>query len=153
MKKLLLFTALISLVTLGGFFGGKKVCMMMWPGSVNPSQAWYFELGLNPPQAEALKKLEISFRDRTDKLCMKICEERLKLLNQMKEKNVDREAVYRKIEEIGTLQISLEKEIAGHILNVKDDLTPAQSQAYLDRIHEQFRDSLKKSGYEEILKR
>lgn len=152
MKKLLFFTVIVSLVTLGGFFGGKKVCMMMWPGSVNPSQAWYFELGLNPPQAEALKKLETSFRDRTDKLCMKICEERLKLLNQMRRGHVDREAVYRKIEEIGALQVSLEKEIATHILNVKDDLTPAQSQAYLDRIHEQFLDSLKKSGYDEILK-
>ena len=152
MKKLLLFTAIISLVTLGGFFGGKKVCMMMWPGSVNPSQAWYFELGLNKQQAESLKSLETSFRDRTDKLCMKICGERLKLLNQMKEGHVDREAVYKKIEEIGALQVSLEKEIATHILDVKDDLTPAQSQAYLDRIHEQFLDSLKKSGYKEILK-
>ena len=152
MKKLLLFTTIISLVTLGGFFGGKKACMMMWPGSVNPSQAWYFELGLNKQQAESLKNLETSFRERTDKLCMTICAERLKLLNQMKGKNVDRPAVYRKIEEIGALQVSLEKEIATHILNVKDDLTPAQSQAYLDRIHEQFRDSLKKSGYDEILK-
>jgi hypothetical protein len=152
MKKLLIFTVIVSLVTLGGFFGGKKVCMMMWPGSVNPSQAWYFELGLNPPQAEALKKLETSFRGRTDKLCMKICEERLKLLNQMRQGHVDREIIYKKIEEIGALQVSLEKEIATHILNVKDDLTPTQSQAYLDRIHEQFRDSLKKSGYDEILK-
>ena len=152
MKKLLFFTVIISLVTLGGFFGGRKVCTMMWPGSVNPSQAWYFELGLNPQQAESLKKLETSFRDRTDKLCMTICEERLKLLNQMKDKSVDRQAVYRKIEEIGALQVSLEKEIATHILNVKDDLTPAQSQAYLDRIHEQFRDSLRKSGYDEVLK-
>ena len=152
MKKLLLFTAIISLVTLDGFFGSKKVCMMMWPGSVNPSQAWYFELGLNPSQAESLKKLEGSFRDRTDKLCMKICGERLKLLNQMKQGHGDREAVYRKIEEIGALQVSLEKEIATHILNVKDDLTPTQSQAYLDRIYQQFRDSLKKSGYEEAIR-
>ena len=152
MKKLLAFTLIISLVTLGGFFGGKKVCMMMWPGSMNPNQAWYFELGLDTQQVESLKKLENSFRERTDKLCMKICGERLKLLNQMKEKNVDRQIVYRKIEEIGALQVSLEKEIATHILNVKDDLTPEQSQAYLDRIHEQFRDSLKKSGYGEILK-
>ena len=124
----------------------------MWPGSMNPSQAWYLELGLNPSQAESLKKDEMSFRERTDKLCMKICQERLRLLGQMREKNTDRLALYRKIEEIGVLQVSLEKEIATHILNVKDDLTPEQSQAYLDRIHAEFRDSLKKSGYGEILK-
>ena len=124
----------------------------MWPGSVNPSQAWYFELGLNPSQADSLKKLESSFRDRTDKLCMTICAERLKLLNQMREKNTNREAIYRKIEAIGLLQVSLEKEITTHILNVKENLSPEQSQAYLDRIHAQFRDSLTKSGYGEILK-
>ena len=152
MKKLLLFAVLISAVTLGGFWGGKKVCMMMWPGSVNPSQAWYFELGLNAQQAESLKKLETSFRDRTDKLCMKICGERVKLLNQMREKNADREAIYKKIEEIGASQILLEKEIATHILNVKENLAPEQSRAYIDRIHEQFRDSLRKNGYDEILK-
>ena len=110
MKKLLFLTVLISGVTLAGFLGGKKVCMMvMWPGSVHPGQAWYFNLGLNPGQAESLKKLESSFRRDTDKLCMRICRERLDLLNLMKEKNTHQEAVYRKIEEIGKMQTALEK--------------------------------------------
>ncbi len=152
MKKLILFTALISVVTLGSFWGGKKVCMLMWPGSVNPSQSWYSALGLNPEQAESLKKLESSFRERTDTMCMRICAERMALLNQMKNKEVNRDAVYKKIEEIGNLQIALEKEIATHILNVKQDLFPQQSEAYLNQIHQQFRESLKRSGYDEVLK-
>lgn len=151
MKKLILFTVLISIVTLASFWGGKKMCMLMWPGSVNPSQNWYYALGLNSEQAEFLKKLDGSFRQDTDKLCMTICKERLDLLNLMKDKSTGQEVVYRKIEKIGELQILLEKQIASHILKVKNDLTPEQSQAYLNRIHEELRQSIIKSGYGEVL--
>ncbi len=152
MKKLIFFTVLISLVTLGSFWGGKKVCMLMWPGSLNPSQNWYSTVGLNSEQADSLKKLDTSFRQDADKLCMTICKERLELLNLMKGKNADQEIVYRKIEKIGGLQIFLEKQIASHILEVKKNLTPEQSQAYLNRIHEELRQSMIKNGYGEVLK-
>ena len=152
MKKLILFTVLISVVTLGGFWGGKKVCMMMWPGSVNPSQNWYFALGLNSEQAESLKNLDASFRQDADKLCMTICKERLNLLNLMKQKGANQEVINKKIEAIGGLQVLLEQQIAAHILEVKRNLTPEQSQAYLDRIHEELRNSVRQSGYGEILK-
>ncbi len=152
MKKLILFTVLISVVTLGGFWGGKKVCMLMWPGSLNPSQNWYFALGLNTGQAESLKRLESSFRKETDGLCMTICQERLNLLNLMKQKEANEEVINKKIEAIGGLQVLLEKQIAAHILEVKKNLTPEQSLAYLDRIHEELRDSVRQSGYGEILK-
>ena len=151
MKKLFFFTVIISLVTLGGFFGGKKVCLMMWPGSVNPSQAWYFQLGLDAGQARELQGLESSFRKQADGLCMKICKERLALLKTMRRKGADPEAVNRKIEEIGQLQVLLEKQIADHILEVKKDLTAEQSQVYFDRIHQELQRSIVQSGYSEIL--
>ena len=151
MKKLLVFTMLVSLVTLAGFFGGKKVCMMMWPGSVNPSQAWYFQLGLDARQARELQGLESSFRKEADGLCMKICQERLALLKMMRRKDTDPEAVNRKIEEIGQLQVLLEKQIAAHILEVKKDMTPEQSRVYFDRIHRELQRSIVQSGYPEVL--
>ena len=151
MKKLLFFTAVIALVTLAGFFGGKKVCMMMWPGSVNPSQAWYFQLGLDAGQARELQGLESSFRKQADGLCMKICKERLALLRTMRQKDADPETVNHKIEEIGQLQFLLEKQIAAHILEVKKDLTPEQSQVYFDRIHQELQRSIVQSGYSEAL--
>jgi len=152
MKKLIFFIALIALVTLGSFWGGKKMCMLMWPGSVNPSQNWYFALGLNSEQAEALKKLDGSFRQDADKLCMTICKERLELLNLIKAKNADQGVIHRKIEEIGKLQVLLEKQIANHILQVKKDLTPEQSNAYLERVHQEIRKSIQEGGYGEVLK-
>lgn len=152
MKKLLLFAALISVVTIFGFLGARKACMMlMWPGSVNPTQAWYFNLGLSPEQAESLKELDSAFRPGADRMCMGICKERLELLNLMRDAGVDPELIYQKIEGIGALQISLEKEIATHILKVKKGLTPEQSEAYLDKIRAQLRESIKRSGYGEIL--
>jgi len=151
MKKLLFFAILISSLTLAGFWGGKKMCMLMWPGSVNPSQSWYFNLGLNNEQAESLKKMDFAFREKTDKICMRICKERIDLLNMMRNSKADPEAIYKKIEEIGTVQISLEKEIATHILQVKKDLTPEQSEAYLNKIREELRLSMKQSGYNEVL--
>ena len=151
MKKLLFFAILISGITLFGFWGGRKMCMLMWPGSVNPSGAWYFNLGLNDKQADSLKRLESGFRKDADKFCMRICKERLELLNMMKDPKVKPDLIYKKIEEVGALQVSLEKQIATHILQVKNDLTPEQSEAYLNRIHRELADSIKQAGYGEVL--
>ena len=153
MKKLIIFTVLISAVTLAGFWGGRKVCMLMWPASVNPSGAWYFNLGLSPEQAETLKKLESGFRPEADKFCMRICKERMDLLNMMRNPSTKPEDIYKKIEEIGALQVSLEKQIATHILQVKNDLTPEQSEAYLNRIQRELHESIQKSGYGEVLRK
>jgi len=151
MKKLLFFTIVISAVTLAGFWGGQKACMLMWPASLNPSQNWYYTLGLSPEQAETLKKVDASFRKDADKMCMRICRGRLELLNMMGQKDADPAAVNRKIEEIGGLQVLLEKQIASHILEVKKGLSPEQTQAYLDRIHRELAASIKRNGYGEVL--
>jgi len=151
MKKLLFFTIVISAITLAGFWGGRKACMLMWPASLNPSQNWYYTLGLSQEQAETLKKVDASFRKDADKMCMKICRERLDLLNLMGKKDADPVAVNRKIEEIGGFQVLLEKQIASHILEVKKDLTPEQTDAYMNRIHRELAESIKQSGYGEVL--
>jgi Spy/CpxP family protein refolding chaperone len=150
-KKLLLFTIVISVVTMIGFWGGRKACMLMWPASLNPSQNWYYNLGLTDQQAQTLKKLDVSFRKDADKMCMRICRERLELLNLMGKKDADPQAVNRKIEEIGGLQVLLEQQIASHILEVKKGLTPEQAEAYLDRIHRQLDASIRRNGYGEVL--
>lgn len=151
MKKLLLFVVVISVMTLAGFWGGRKVCMLMWPASLNPSQNWYYALGLSPEQAESLKGIEGSFRKDADKMCMRICQERFELLNLMGKKDADPAEVNRKIEEIGGLQVLLEKQIASHILEVKKGLTPEQTDAYLNRIHRELAESIKRNGYGEVL--
>jgi hypothetical protein len=152
MKKLIMFTVLVSAVTLFGFWGASKIChMFMWPATVNPSQAWYFNLGLSPEQAESLKKLESSFRPNADQFCTRICKERLELLKLMRNPDATPDEIYAKIEEIGALQVFLEKQIATHILEVKKDLTPEQSDAYLKRIERELHNSIQQAGYSKAL--
>ena len=153
MRKLLLLTVVIAGVTLAGFWGGRKVCMLMWPGSLRPSQAWYGHMGLSPSQTDALQKLDRAFREQTDRVCMKICRERLALLNLMRDPKADPQVIYHHIEEIGAIQVSLEKAIATHILTAKTVLTPVQSQAYLNRIQQQLHESIEQSGYGTLLNR
>ena len=150
MKKLLLFTASISVITLVGFFGGKEVCTMMSPMRAGSSQSWYSGLGLSAAQTESLKKTESSFRKNVDALCMRICQERADLLEQVKNGHMSSEIAYKKIEDIGQLQISLEKEVIAHILQVDKSLTPSQSKAYLEKIYRQQCQMTAQSGYGEI---
>ena len=151
MKKIFIFTLLVSVVTLAGFWVAPKICMLMWPGSLHPNQSWTASLGLDARQAASLERLESSFRKESDKMCVTICGERMSLLRLMRAKPVDEKAVDGKIEEIGRLQIQLEKQIASHILEVKKGLTAEQSQAYLDRIQEDLSQSIRQSGYVEAV--
>ena len=152
MKKLLIFTLIISSVTLGGLWSGKKFCTMMsMPVGARSSQAIYSELGLDTSQTESVRRLEASFRKDADAMCMRICEERVRLLEQMKDKRVSPDVLYRKTEEIGQLQISLEKKVVAHILEVDKSLTPSQSKAYLERIYQQQCQMIAQSGYGESL--
>lgn len=51
MKKLLIFTLIISGVTLGGLWSGKKFCTMMsMPAGTRSGQALYSEMGLDASQ-------------------------------------------------------------------------------------------------------
>lgn len=152
MKKLLVLTVIVSMMTFAGFWGGRKICMvLMWPAGLNPNQNWYYALGLNDEQANALREQEKSFRKDTDRLCMRICKERLELMNLMASKTAEPAVVSAKIEEIGALQILLEKEIAAHILEVKRNLTPEQSRAWLERIRGELMRSIAESGYGALL--
>ena len=137
MKRLILFTVLISGLTMAGFFGGKKVCTMMQPENLGAGRAWHSQLGLNSGQTEAFDRMEVSFRKEADALCARVCRERADLLQAMKEEKMESAAVDKKIEEIGRLQVLLEKKVASHILNVGKILTPAQRKTYLDKIDRQ----------------
>ena len=152
MKKLLIFTLIVSTVTLGGLWSGRKFCTMMsMPAGERSGQALYSELGLDASQKEIVRKLEASFRKEVDELCMRVCRERMNLFEQMKDGRTSPETIDKKIEEIGQLQISLEKKVAAHILTINQNLTRPQSTAYLKRIYQQQCQMISQSGYGGIL--
>src|SRR3989338_7299881 len=116
MKKLLIFTVIVAGLTLAGLWSGKKVCTMMsTTAGTRSNQALYSEMGLDTSQIVSVKRQEASFRKEADAVCMKICQQRADLLEQIKTNRVSREAIDKKIEEIGALQIALEKKVIAHI--------------------------------------
>lgn len=148
MKKLFIFTLIVSVMTLGGLWSGKKFCTMMsMPAGGRSGQALYSEMGLDASQTKSVGKLEVSFRKEADALCMRICQERVKLLEQIKNNRMSQEAIYKRVEEIGGLQISLEKKVIAHIFEVNKGLTASQSKAYLERIYQQQCQIISQSGY------
>ena len=148
MKKLVIFTVLISAVTLGGLWSGRKFCTMVsMPAGMRSGQALYSGMGLDPTQTESVNKFEASFRKEADALCMRICQERVRLLEQIKDKNVDPGTIDKKVEEIGQLQISLEKKVIAHILQVDKSLNASQSKEYLERIYRQQCQMVAQNGY------
>jgi len=151
MKRLLVFALIISAVTLAGYWTGRKVCMMMWPGSLNPAPRWYANLGLDREQADVLRAKDAAFRSMADGMCVRVCRGRLELLALMGENGSSQDKVLSKIDEVGALQVALEKEIAAHILAVRENLTPEQSAAYLARVREKLHDSIRRTGYTNVL--
>ena len=151
MKRLIFFTVLISAMTLGGFCGVKKIHQMEYPGGFTPNESWYRSLGLDSQQTQTLKNLESSFKKDADQLCMRICRERSAVLDFIEQGPGSREVANFKIEEIGRLQIQLEKEVVAHIFEVTKHLTPAQCKAYVDRIQQDFANSMQQCDYEQVL--
>ena len=152
MKKLLVFAVLISAATLAGFWGARKVCLMMeWPGTISPTTRWVSTLGLSAEQAAGLKEKESAFRKEANSLCMQVCQGRLEVLEMMEKKGAAGEEVLRKVGDVGALQIDLEKKVADHILEVKKSLTHHQSEIYLAHIREQVLKSIRQCGISEAM--
>lgn len=147
MKRLIYLTILISAVTLTGYWAGRKICMGMWPGTVNPSRNWYEGLKISPGQADFFRLEDAAFRRDADPLCMRICARRLEILSLIKTEKADSEKVFGKIAEVGTMQVELEKRIAAHILAVKSKLSPADQETYLARIRRELQASIRQSGF------
>ncbi len=147
MKKLLIFTLAVSIATLIGLWSGRKFCTMM-PFVSSSSQALYSGMSLNSSQTESIRKLEDSFQKEADELCMKVCRERVDLISQIKNGQINREAIEKKVEEIGQIQILLEKQTAAHILDINKILTPSQSAVYLERIYQKQCRMAAKSGHD-----
>ena len=156
MKRLIfiiLLVALIPIVTLVSFWGGKQVCMLMMSGQTSITTLKdYSGLNLSAQQKQMLRGLEANFQKEAMPICMNICRERMNLTNLMADKNTNPVLIHKKIEEIGALQIGLEKKTADHILEIGKILTPEQSQAYLKEIQRELQNSIMQSGYSEALK-
>ncbi|GEM_PF-1169316 len=156
MKKLIfiiLFAAVISIAVFTSFWSVKHVCSLMMSGQSSISGLKdYSALNLKPDQESALRQMETKYQKEVLPICMTICRERMNLVNMMADKNIDPALIHKKIEEIGKIQIGLEKTTADHIVEIGTILTPEQSQAYFKDIRRELQNSIAQNGYSEALK-
>ena len=148
MKKLLIFTLIVSAISVSAFWSGQKACRMM-ATKILTSQDLYKELKLNAVQTAKLKSLDTAFQKNADNVCAHVCRARQELIDLMKDKSTTQSVLNDKIDAIGRLQTDFEKQTAAHILAVRAMLTPEQAARYLDLVEGQFQQALKKSGYAE----
>jgi uncharacterized membrane protein len=142
MKKIVLLTLIISLATLAGYWGSKRICGL--GSSCCPLKTRAFaDLGLDPARQKQFDAMNLAFRKEADEICLRACRGRLEILDLIKQPGMDSEIISKKIEEVGALQILLEKKTAAHLLEVKKGLTPEQSVRYLARMDQELRESMK----------
>lgn len=142
MKKLFLFTVLISALTLGAYWGGQRLCMRMTgSGDAKLGPNWYAELGLDKKETEIFKKQDKAFRQESNRVCMELCQQRMRLLDLLTQ-NTDEAQIYQKLDEINVLQAALEKNMVKHMLEVKNQLPTEKGAAYMAHLRQQLEKSI-----------
>ena len=141
MKKLIIFTAFVAVVTLAAFFGTRHLCLSCsLSGHGRPLS--YTNLELDREKEKTLRQLELDFQKKADTLCMKICDFRFQTIKLLEGEGSSLEVINKKIEEVGQLQIALEKETAMHMLEVKRYLTPVQAGKYFSGVEQTIHQSM-----------
>ena len=144
MKKLFVFALVIAVVTLAGFWGGAKVCRMA-SGVGSSCFQGCDPSGAILSQDPAWRAYDSAFQNKTQTLCMQICRERAVLLDQIKNSSGPSLEISSKIDQIGQLQIALEKEVAQHIFEMKKRLPPDKAENFFRRLESRLRPFLDKN--------
>jgi len=148
MKKLILFTILISAVTAGSFWGSERLCMRMRAqDDFRFGADWYAQLGLNKEEAGIFRKEDAVFRKETNRMCMELCKQRMELLDLLS-RNAGESKISQKMDSVGALQTALEKNMVKHILEIKSKLPGEKGKVYLAHLRQQLEKSINQCVYE-----
>lgn len=151
MKKFFYFTLIVAVVTLAGFWGTRKICQSVGMAPMHPTSQWYLSLKLDEREIDEFRQMEKAFHAKANPLCESICRMRLALFDRMQRGNSSASEAEAQIEEIGRLQVRLEKEIAAHIFEVKSKLNPAQQEIYFKQIRSGLEFSIRRCGLRKML--
>lgn len=138
MKNLLILAIFVSALTVVAFVGTKKMA---------ETKITYSHFNhLSVAAKNSLKETETEFRMNANRQCLEICRKRFEVLTMLGEPAPDKQAIEKKIEEIGAMQTDLEKTTASHILEIKKTLSPQDAQMYLENIRKELNESMKQMG-------
>jgi Spy/CpxP family protein refolding chaperone len=103
-----------------------------WPRS---DESWE-ELSLSPQQSQKMQNLRFSFEQEVESLRLQMRERRNALLGEARNPSPNLDRIDSLIEEIGVLQINIQKKSVRNLLKDKRVLTPGQQKKYFSLFQE-----------------
>lgn len=95
---------------------------------------WAKELNLTKEQQEKLSKLDENVQPKLEKLTLQLSQVRLLLCDLLRKSEIHKDDLDKYTSEIGRLQAEEEKSTVLHLLDIKNILTPDQSQIFFTTI-------------------
>ena len=99
-----------------------------------PMKSLWRELKLDGSQRQALRRLFPEHHQKVKAVRQELTQRRQELFDLMKAESTPWSAIQAKVQEISTLQGSLEEEMARFMLQFKKDLNPEQHAAFLNLV-------------------
>ena len=99
-----------------------------------PMKSLWRELKLDEPQRQTLRRLFPEHHQKVKAVRQELTQKRQELFDLMKAEATPWSAIQAKVQEISTLQGSLEEEMARFMLEFKKDLNPEQHAAFLNLV-------------------
>lgn len=108
--------------------------------AASPSMLLRGELALTEAQTAELEALRASFDEGAEAARNELRERRRALMEELRAVAPDTVRIDQLVEEIGSLQATLEKQVIRHMLREQAVLTPEQREQFLSMFHKRFQE-------------
>lgn len=148
MNKKKLFLLLVCSIALNlGFAGAYGFTIISRPKMMPPENCpftseythLYTTLGLSQMQLERIEPLAKCFHEKAAIIGRQIVEQRNRLVYEMARETVDRAALDAIHRDIAARQSEVQQLVVGHILDMKQVMTPEQRNQFFDSMRRSFR--------------
>lgn len=104
------------------------------PAGVVSAHEWAHSIGLTKDQEKKLEPMELSLKTDIDSLQIKLAQERIALCSLMHSASGDSKELDAYINRIGALEAEQQRRVVGHLLAMRDILTPIQKDKFFAAI-------------------
>jgi len=148
MNKRTLFLLLVCSVALNlGFAGVYGLNMLNHPKAAPPTDCpltseythLYATLGLNQAQLERIEPLAGDFHAKAQRIGIQIVEQRDRLVGEIAQETVDSAELDAIHNDISVRQREMQKLVVGHVLDMKQVMTPEQRTLFCESMRRSFR--------------
>ena len=95
---------------------------------------WAHHIGLTREQEQKLEPLEKSLQQDLDNIQVKLAQDRMALCSLMRQEPADTKELDRYINQVAQLEAEQQRRVVGHLLAMRDILSPAQKEKFFSAI-------------------